>query len=365
MRNKYLSIFLVIAAVALTGASCFTKSQTTTGPMGVFRSVDGGEKWVQVSAYPTSQGVKSIEGVKAYRIFEDPSDTNAFYLGTRSQGLYYTLNNGDSWQSVSFLNGKFIYALVVDPNDKCTIYASDGPNIYKTIDCTRTWEIVFTEQRTNEGLRALDIYSSAGEKVLYGAELNGDILVSRDEGRSWEVIKRFKTQLSDLIVDRKATSSRVYVVTAQSGLYRTDDGGTNWIDLREGFKKFSDSKKVYRVVLNPTKSDSLFWASKYGILRSDDAGLTWTDLKLLTPPGQVSIYSLAINPTNDREIFYTGTILGEGNVPVKTTYYKSVDGGQTWVTKKLPTNTIPMALKIHAAKDNTTIMLMGFALLDK
>lgn len=361
MRTKFLVIFLLLAGTILTGASCFTKSATTTGPMGLYRSVDEGEKWIQVAALPTSQGVKSIEGIKVYRIFEDPSDANAYYVGTRGQGLYYTLNNGDSWQSVPFMANKFIYALVVDPKDKCTIYVSDGANIYKTIDCTRTWETVFTEQRTKDGLRALDMDVSSG-KVIYGAELNGDIIASRDEGKSWAVIKRFNVQLYDLVVDRQ-TPNRFYVATYQSGLYRTDDGGANWIDLREGLKKYNDSKKVYRIVLNPSKKDSLFWACKYGILKSDDAGNTWTDLKLLTPPGQVSIFAFAVHPTNDKKLYYTATILGEKNVPVRSTYYTSDDGGTTWVTKKLPTNTIPMIMKVKAIKEGT-LMLLGFALLN-
>jgi len=361
MPKKFIVVLGLVCCLVFTGASCFSKKTTTTGPMGVYRTTDGGEKWAQVAAFPTSQGVKSIESLKVYRMFEDPSDANAYYLGTRGQGLYYTLNNGDSWQVVPFMANKFIYALVVDPKDKCTIYASDGANIYKTIDCTRTWEIVFTEQRSNEGLRALDMDVSSG-KVIYGAELGGDIIVSRDEGESWQVIKRFNAQLSDLVVD-KQTPNRFYVASTQSGLFRTDDGGTNWIDLREGLKKYNDSKKVYRVVLNPSAKDSLFWVCKYGILKSDDAGNTWTDLKLLTPPGQVSIFGFAVNPTNDKQIFYTGTILGEGNVPVKSTYYKSDDGGTTWVTKKLPTNTIPTAMKVKVTKDGV-MMLLGFALLN-
>ncbi|MDD2758383.1 MAG: hypothetical protein PHD72_03380 [Patescibacteria group bacterium] len=357
-------IFIVLGAVCLlvfTGASCITQ-QAAVGPMGVFRSADKGEKWTQINALPTSQGVKSISGVRTYRIFDDPSDPNAFYLATRGQGLYYTYNNGDSWQAVPFMNGKFIYALVVDPKDKCTIYASDGPRVYKTIDCARTWEQVFNETRTGERLVALDIGIFDNKKIIWGAELNGDILISRDEGRGWQVVKRFNLQLQDLAVDRAATTTRVYVATYRSGLYRTDDNGATWVDLREGMKKFNDSKTFYRILINPAQKNSLFWVSKYGILRSDDAGVTWTDMKLLTPPGAVAIYGFAVNPKNQKEIYYTGTILGEKNAHINSTFYKSTDGGVTWVTKKLPTNTIPAAIKVHTVNDS--VLLMGFTLLN-
>jgi hypothetical protein len=61
-------------------------------------------------------------------------------------------------------------------------------------------------------------------------------------------------------------------------------------------------------------------------------------------------------------MYYTGTILGEKNVHVRSTFYKSVDGGKNWVTKKLPTNTIPVGLLINSEKDS--IVSMGFAVLN-
>lgn len=358
MTKKILT-FLVLASLTLGGASCISfTSSTETGPMGMFRSVDKGEKWTQASVYPTSQGVKSLSGVKAYRIFEDPSDNNAWYLGTRESGLFYTYNNGDTWQSVPFFSGKFIYALAVDPKDKCTIYASDGSHVYKTDDCTRNWTQVFFEERPGERFVSLDVDPNDG--TIWGAEIGGDVVVSHDNGRSWTVVKRFAFKLQDLVVD-KSMPGRVYVASQRDGLYRSDDGGMNWTDLRKSMENFKDSKTFYRLQLNPAQQNSLFWICKYGILRSDDAGATWTELKLLTPPGSVVIYSFALNTKDQNEIYYTGTILGEKDAHVRSTFYKSVDSGATWVTKKLPTNTIPVALKIH--QENSDMLLMGFTLL--
>jgi photosystem II stability/assembly factor-like uncharacterized protein len=107
--------------------------------MGVFRSEDKAESWKAVTAYPTAQGVKSIAGVKVYRLFTDPNDPNSLYVGTRGQGLFYTYNNGDTWQAADQLAGKYIYGVAVDRRDKCTIYVTDGPSIFKTTDCSPTW----------------------------------------------------------------------------------------------------------------------------------------------------------------------------------------------------------------------------------
>ncbi|MBU0546368.1 hypothetical protein KKA13_03890 [Patescibacteria group bacterium] len=355
MFRRLTFISFVVAAVLLTGASCIT-TKTASGPVGMFRSLDKGETWKQISAMPTPTGVQSIGSLNIFRIYDDPNDVNAMYIGTRGQGLYYTYDNGDAWRVAPALAGKFIYGLVVDPYDKCNVYVSDGPHIYKTEDCTRTWNLVYTEERPAERLVSLTM-DFKDRNVLYGAEVGGDILKSEDGGRNWRVIKRFGFNLQYIIADPNVPD-RVYVASYRNGLYRTDNGGQNWLELNAGLDTFSGSKNFSRLVLNPAQRDSLFWISKYGILRSDDAGASWKEIPLITPPGSVNIYGFAINPKNQKEIYYTATILGDKNVHVRSTFYITTDGGSSWVTKKLPTNTIPTAIRMHPEENN--VLFMGF-----
>ncbi|EKD43031.1 MAG: hypothetical protein ACD_72C00492G0001, partial [uncultured bacterium] len=196
--------------------------------------------------------------------------------------------------------------------------------------------------------------------MVYAAEIGGDILLSNNGGVSWRPGERFGFQLQFLAADQ-FNPGRVYVAAYQRGFYRSDDSGQNWKNLSAGFDSFTDANKFYRLVFNTGKKDSLFWICKYGILRSDDAGETWTDLKLITPPGSVNIYGFDINPKNQNEMYYTGTILGEKNAHVRSTFYKTTDGGKNWVTKKLPTNTIPAWILVNQVKDN--IINMGFTTL--
>jgi hypothetical protein len=62
---------------------------------------------------------------------------------------------------------------------------------------------------------------------------------------------------------------------------------------------------------------------------------------LLTAPGSVQIYGFAINPQDDNHIYYTATANN------RSTFYRSIDGGANWITKKLPSGQIPTALRIH------------------
>jgi photosystem II stability/assembly factor-like uncharacterized protein len=294
-----------------------------------------------------------------YRIFTDPSDPKALYMSTRGQGLFYSYDSGETWTASSFWNGKFIYAFTVDPKDKCTIYVSDGPHIYKTTDCQRSWQLLFTEERPSQRFVALAIdYSDS--RIVYGAEIGGDLFRSKDSGNSWRIIKNFNFELRDFVLDR-FNPERLYAASYAQGLYRSDDTGASWEDISAGFANFSGSTSFYRLILNPTEKNALFWISKYGILRSSDAGATWSELKLLTPPGSVNIYGFAINPQNLSEIYYTGTILNDSNVNVRSTLYKTIDGGANWVTKKLPSNAIPTDLLM--SKDNGKKIYLGFTTL--
>jgi len=294
--------------------------------------------------------------LNVYRLFTDPSDQNALYLSTRGQGLFYSYDNGDTWRTAPGMGSAYIYGLSVDPKSKCVIYITDGLHIYKTTDCMRTWALMFTEERPSQ--RFVDVVVDYGNSnIIYAAQLGGDILQSKDAGASWRIIKRFGFEVRLMEAD-PFKSGRLYVAAYRNGLHRTDDGGNNWTDVSKGITDFSDGKSFYRFVLNKGKKDSIYWVSKYGILRSDDAGGTWSDIKLLTPPGSVNIYSFAVNPINQSELYYTGTVLNDKGQNLRSTFYKTVDGGNNWVTKKLPTNTIPVAMLVHIK--NTSMLFVGF-----
>lgn len=360
MSHSFTRALAAVALLPLLGAGCIqfgnSSSSQAASPAGMFRSLDKAESFVPVVAFPTPQGVKSIAGVNVYRVFTDPSDPNALYLTTRNQGLFYTFNNGDEWNRVDVLAGKYIYALVVDPQNKCVVYASDEGHIYKTSDCMRTWQLIYTEERPSQRAVSLAV-DFASSNTVYAALAGGDILRSMDGGKSWQTIQRLGFAIQYLAADPLA-AKRLYVAAYGRGLLRSDDQGITWSDLGSAFANYSSALDFYRLILHPTKRNALYWVSKYGILHSEDAGASWSEYKLITPPGSVNIYAFAVNGKNDKEMYYVGTILDEKGNALRSTLYKTVDGGTNWLTKKLPTNTIPVFLYVHPKDDR--MIFMGF-----
>lgn len=343
--------FIAILTMLMTmGAGCisFNSNTTVATPMGMFRSMDKAETWTQINSYPTSQGVKSLSGVQISRFFFDPSDPNALYMGTRGQGLYYSYDKGDTWRYADSLGQRFITTLAVDPQNKCVIYAADQTlHMFKSTDCSRSWTQIYSDVRSDVWVVALSVDTK--NRRIYAALRSGELMVSADAGASWQLIHRFRTQLAYMVVDPK-NPDRVYVASPSGGMARSDDAGQTWISLADGLDKYNDAKTFYRMVLHPTDPDTLFWISKYGILKSTDAGKTWNNLNVITAPGSVTVYAFALNPKNANEIYYVGSVIGNG--AARSSLYKTSDGGNKWVSKKLPSAALPVYMAVNPADGN-------------
>ena len=365
MKNMRRIFLAGVMSVFLLGAGCLSVNKPAPSSLGIYRSPNKGESWNEINLYPTAQGVKSLSGIKVYRIFSDPSDNNAYYMATRGQGLYYSYDKGDSWATVPFFQNKFIYGVAVDPTNKCAIYVIDATSIYKSVDCTRTWSQMNYAQSTAK-LVSIAIDSGNHNSVLAALE-DGNLLQSTNGGVSWRVIKDFNVTLREMLTDPKIPG-RIYVASASRGMSRSDDGGENWVDVSNGLQTFSEGLTFYRLVLDPSTKDSIYWLSKYGIFHSTNAGSTWSEVKLVTSPGTVNIYNMAVNPANPKELFYTGTVFAAanssafgvsgGNTVASSKLYKSVDGGVTWFNRKLPSSAIPVSLFIHP--DLTNLLYVAF-----
>jgi photosystem II stability/assembly factor-like uncharacterized protein len=186
----------MLVMLTVTGQGCVlnSKSSNSATSLGVFRSPDKGEAWKDSNSLPASKSdLKNLNGIKVYRLFNDPSDPDALYLTTRGQGMFYSYDKGESWQEVSFFAKKFLYTVAVDPKNKCILYANDEGSVYKSTDCSRTWTVVYTEVRQSMEVQsvAVDYGNSQLLYIAVGgvAKENGDILVSSDAGKSWQAVK--------------------------------------------------------------------------------------------------------------------------------------------------------------------------------
>jgi len=345
MKKSLVLFSAMLFVLLLGGAGCLSISTggskvKTSGPAGMFVSVNQGDTWKQIASWPTTEGVKNISNVSVYKLIEDPSDTKAMYLATRANGLFYTYDDGKTWQHAEgALSTGFIYDVTIHPTNKCTIYASTGSRIYRTDDCSRNWTEVYRESRS--GIRTVSLaFSQTSPYKIFAAESNGDVLQSFDSSNSWSILNRFKTNITDIITHPKNTRL-MYIITRTNGIYRSYDAGSTWVNLKDKMSDFSGSSTYRRHFIDPDDANRIYWVSTYGILVSETAGDSWSAYDLITPPGSADIYGFAIDTKDHNNIYYTATI---GS---RSTFYRSIDGGINWETKKLPTAQIPALLRVH------------------
>lgn len=357
MSKKILSLVSVISFLVLVGASCVsTGGNNNKGPAGMFISKDGGDTWKQISSMPTASGSKDLSKVSVYRLRSDPQDPDAIYWASRNSGLFYSYDAGNSWKQANETSFKgFIYDVVVHPKDKCLIYVTNGRQIFKSVDCNRTWQEVFKEVRDEVSIRTLAI-NYFGKNEIFAGESNGNLLKSEDDGASWTKMKNFGSNILALEFD-KNKEGLFYLGTKTKGLYRSNDSGINWVSLNSKLKKYAGALEFRRFYIYPTNSDQIYWISKYGILYSKNSGEDWDAMKLVTPPGSVFIYGFGVNPKNEKDIYYTAYSQNFSN------FYRSNDGGKSWTTKKLPTKQTPVVMYVHPQKEGT--IFLGFTIIEK
>lgn len=143
------------------------------GPM-IFKSVDFGMNWVPVKSPPKFSSSKKLAHI--YRLTPGhESEPNIWYAGTSPQGLFKSIDFGDTWQEVSGFNNnpqidewcgnsvvstlkyEKIHSIMVHPqNPASLIIGMSSGGVFESTDAGKSWASM------NEGLLASDITNSLG-----------------------------------------------------------------------------------------------------------------------------------------------------------------------------------------------------------
>ena len=233
----------------------------------------------------------------------------------------------------------------VSPDSKCIVYTSQRNNIYKTTDCSRTWQNIFVDPRSEVVVTALAV-DPFDTSVVYAGNSSGDVMKSTDYGVSWKTVNRLGDKVAKIIVYPE-DSDIVYVATQKKGISKSLDEGVTWEDLSNSLGEYNGALNYKQLIFSPSEEHALIHASEYGLLKSTDGAASWQSLRLITPAKGVTAMAVAVDPEDSDRIFYSN-----GN-----TLLYSVDGGVNWKSKKLDTSRWASYLLIEP--ENTKVMYMG------
>jgi photosystem II stability/assembly factor-like uncharacterized protein len=261
----------------------------------------------------------------------DPGDPKAIYFGSEGSGLLYSYDSGETWQIAKSLGQGVVSSVAVDTKNKCVIYASIANKLFKSEDCSRSWETVYHDTGLNARITDVVVDHFDPEVIYIGLNRSqGDIIKSSNGGQSWQTVHRTSKGKLKIIMMDPNDSRKLYAVTEKDGVYRTVNNGITWqaissIDAK--LKEFKLGREFRDMVITKGQNPTIYLAMKSGIMRSVDDGVDWEKINLIPPEKDASINTIAASSTKSNLIYYA----------TNTTFYHSNDGGENWATYKLPT----------------------------
>jgi hypothetical protein len=160
-----------------------------------------------------------------------------------------------------------------------------------------------------------------------------------DGGSSWTPIGDELPTLAvaSIAIDPTAPE-RVFIATADLGIFRSDDAGLHWTNLSAPLPVRTNTRDGDRTALliNPANPDVLYLTTDDGVLRSADGGQSW--------PASLDVgaaTNLVMDPQSP-DVLYAG-ILGRG-------VYKTTDGGVMGNTSWQLQNQSPLPSAVPAVR---------------
>jgi photosystem II stability/assembly factor-like uncharacterized protein len=285
------------------------------------------------------------------------ADPSTYYAGAASGGVFKSVDGGNRWEPVfDKQSAAAIGALAVSPSETSTVWAATGEawvirdadvmgnGIYKSLDAGKTWTNMGLPQSGRIGRIIVhpsnpDIVFACVLGRVTGPQQERGVYRTTDGGQHWErvLFANENTGCSGLSMDPHNPHTLVagmwqvemhtwgeFSGGPGSGIYISHDGGTHWSRVEEHGLPKSPLGKI-DVAIAPTNSKRIFaliqTKDQGSVWRSDDAGEKWQRVNSQRALiGRAGYYiRLAVSPANDNEVFVANS-----------SFHQSLDGGENF-----------------------------------
>ena len=348
--KKILILLLLISSI---NHSFSQRNKTKTSLIYYPESIYNSVKWRLVGPF---------RGGRAGTVSGVIDNNNLYYMGTAGGGVWKTEDAGNTWECISdgYFGGS-IGSVSVSESDPNIIYVgegeqtlrgnvSSGKGAWKSTDAGKSWS--FIGLNNTEHISRIRIHPKNPDIVYFAALGNlwkpnkeRGLYKSIDGGKSWKKILYVsdKAGVGDIVLDpnnpriiyastweMKRNGYRMDSGGPDSKIFRSNDGGENWIDIsnHKGLPEFPWG--IIGITISPVNSNRIWImieADNGGLFRSDDAGETWEKVNSNRALRQRAWYYTRIyaDTQNEDKIYV-----------LNVSYGVSTDGGKTFKLKNAP-----------------------------
>jgi photosystem II stability/assembly factor-like uncharacterized protein len=187
------------------------------------------------------------------------------YLGTSSNGLFYSTDNGGMWFPFYNWSGLYTSNITCLCERSGIIFAGSTNGIFKSTNLGYSW------QRSDTGITSKYVTQivSFGYTLIAGTNAGG-VYLSTNNGLSWVASNAGLGQLN--ISRIKIYTNKIYLITS-TDFYQSTDGAASWFKIQTFQNSYS--LQDFEVINN-----IMFVAGNngQGVYKSINSGLNWTTL---------------------------------------------------------------------------------------
>ena len=213
-----------------------------------FRSRDGGKHWEKLSlgvANPCPVGIP-----RTTNVIVDPLDHRTIWAGIEVDGIYKSLDGGDTWVHLPDLGPDpfhgDIHGMALSIGHPRSIYATSPYGIATSTDEGESWDYhefpKYDESDRWSYCRGMLVKADNPNVIFVGngdttQGITGDIRLSKDGGKNWATAALPVEPNSRIFwFATHATIPNVIVASSIYGyVYVTEDGGDSWQKVRKEF----------------------------------------------------------------------------------------------------------------------------------
>ena len=346
------------------------RSKPSTNPWqgGVYKSTDGGEQWTAkcngLAYYTGEPDDDALVTANYWELVINPDNPDILYVGNLSwgsTGIYKTTDSGDNWFSTTTptgagknmdvgwidFGGLNVKSLAIDPSNPDRLYFGTDMTLFKTVDGGGSWSQAYTKEKESGkwqsiGFETTCVFDIAVDKTnpdnIYVGYYDIGFLKSTDGGTSFKRSKIF-SQYSGNILTMAIDPDSPNIIYAGDGWWqqnsgwvvRSTDYGESWTIIGNPSSGLPDAQ-VHSIVIDstsPVDSRTLYVASRdHGVYKSVDGGQSWVSVSRGFG-ANLYVHKLVMDPNNP-DILYVGIQSKGQNLGDYGGIYKTTDGGESW-----------------------------------